>query len=147
VGALRYHADRVIEELSPQQRAVARRLFLRLIWLEEGTGTMAGRRMEKTALVEQVANPGMDERVLQRLADERLVVIRGEGEQATVEVVHDTLPIHWRRLQEWMQEDREFVFWRQRLSAALAEWERTNRDKGSLLRRARLAERPAGCAA
>jgi len=139
-GALRYHADRVIEGLSRKEQEVARRLFLRLIWLEEGTGTMAGRRIEKAALVEQTADPEANERVLQRLADERLVVLRGEGERATTELAHDTLPLHWDRLRQWVQEDREFVLWRQRLLMALAEWEHTGRDKGALLRRARLAE-------
>ena len=78
-GALRYHADRVLEGLSRQEQEVARRLFLRLIWLKEGTSTMAGRRIEKAALVEQTADPEANERVLQRLADKRLVVLRGEG--------------------------------------------------------------------
>ena len=139
-GALRYHADQVIKGLSRKEQEVARRLFLRLIWLEEGTGTMAGRRIEKAALVEQTADPEANERVLQRLADERLVVLRGEGERATTELAHDTLPLHWDRLRQWVQEDREFVLWRQRLLMALAEWEHTGRDKGALLRRARLAE-------
>ena len=139
-GALRYHADQVIKGLSRKEQEVARRLFLRLIWLEEGTGTMAGRRIEKAALVEQTADPEANERVLHRLADERLVVLRGEGERATTELAHDTLPLHWDRLRQWVQEDREFVLWRQRLLMALAEWEHTGRDKGALLRRARLAE-------
>jgi WD40 repeat protein len=139
-GALRYQADRVIEGLNRKEQEVARCLFLRLIWLEEGTGTMAGRRIEKAALVEQTADPEANERVLHRLADERLVVLRGDGERATTELAHDTLPLHWDRLRQWVQEDREFVLWRQRLLTALAEWEHIGRDKGALLRRARLAE-------
>jgi WD40 repeat protein len=139
-GALRYHADRVIEGLSPKERDVARRLFMRLIWLEEGAGTMAGRRVQKAMLVEQASDPEVEERVLQRLADERLIVVRGERERATAELVHDSLPLHWGQLRQWVQEDQAFVLWRQRLLVALAEWERTGRDKDTLLRRARLAE-------
>ena len=120
-GALRYHADRVLEGLSRQEQEVARRLFLRLIWLEEGTGTMAGRRIERQRWWNR-QRPQTNERVLHRLADQRLVVLRGEGERATTELAHDTLPLHWDRLWQWVQEDREFVLWRQRLLMALAEW-------------------------
>jgi WD40 repeat protein len=133
-GALRYHAGRVIDSLNPEEQKIARRLFMRLIWLDEQTGTMAGRRVEKSALIEE----NSDERVLQRLADERLVILRGQGELATVSLVHDTLPLHWERLREWMQEDREFLLGRQRLLAALTEWNRANRDEGALMRGALL---------
>jgi WD40 repeat protein len=139
-GALRYHADRVIEGWSPQEREMARRLFMRLIWLEEGAGTMAGRRIQKAMLVGQTSDPSREEHVLQRLADERLIVVRGEDEWATAELVHDTLPLHWGQLRQWVQEDQAFVLWRQRLLTALAEWERAGRDRDALLRRARLAE-------
>jgi WD40 repeat protein len=139
-GALRYHADRVIEGLSAEEQEVARRLLMRLIWLEAGAGMMAGRRIEKTALVEQGPNPGVDERVLQRLADERLVVLRGEREQATAELVHDSLPVNWEKLRQWVQEDRQFLLGRQRLGESLADWERTRRDEGTLLRGTPLAE-------
>ncbi len=139
-GALRYHADRVIEGLSPKERDVARRLFMRLIWLEEGAGTMSGRRVRKAMLVEQGSDTGMEERVLQQLADERLMVVRGERDGATAELVHDTLPLHWTQLRQSVQEDRAFVLWWQRLLVTLAEWERTGHDKDILFRRARLAE-------
>ena len=139
-GALRYHADRVIEGLGPDERELARRLLLRLIWLEEGAGVLAGRRVEKPGLVQQFHDPAAAERLLQRLADERLVALRAEGEQATAELVHDSLPLHWDRLQQWVQGDREFLLWRQRLRSALAEWDRTSHDVGVLLRGALLAE-------
>jgi WD40 repeat protein len=139
-GALRYHADRVIEELSPRERDVARRLFMRLVWLDESAGTMAGRRVQKGVLVAQASDPGMEERVLQQLADERLIVVRGEWEGATVELVHDTLPLHWTLLQQWVQEDRAFVLWRQRLLVTVAEWEHAGHDQDILFRGARLAE-------
>jgi hypothetical protein len=82
----------------------------------------------------------MDGRILQQLADARLIILRGEGDRATAELIHDTLPLHWGQLRAWVQEDHEFVLWRQRLLEALTEWERTKRDTGALLRRARLAE-------
>ncbi len=133
-GALHYHADRVIEGLGPEKQEVARRLFTRLVWLEEGAGAiMAGRRVEKTLLVGQFAVPEAAESVLQGLADKRLIVLRGNSEQATAELVHDTLPLHWDKLGQWVREDQEFILWRQRLRIWLAEWLRDKHDEGALL--------------
>ncbi|MGH9753187.1 MAG: tetratricopeptide repeat protein, partial [Blastocatellia bacterium] len=36
-------------------------------------------------------------------------------------------------LQSWIQEDREFLLWRQNLNVAIAEWKRVNEDTGALL--------------
>ena len=69
---------------------------------------MAGRRVEKAALVEQFSDPTTAERVLQGLADERLVVLRGEEVQATAELAHDTLPLHWEQLRGWVRENQKF---------------------------------------
>jgi WD40 repeat protein len=139
-GALRYHADRVIEGLHPIERGIARRILVRLIWLDEITGTMAGRRTTKEALIYQTVPSAQDERVLQRLADERLIVLRGQGNQATVELIHDTLPLNWEQLHSWVQEDRDALLWQQRLRADFAEWVHTGRDEGGLLRGVALNE-------
>ncbi len=137
-GALRYQADRVVGSLSGEEQAAARRLLTRLVWIEEGAATaIAGRRVSKDHLVEENA---LQERVLQRLADERLVQVRGGDGRATAELIHDSLPLHWERLKAWVSEDREFLLWRQRLHADLAEWERTGRDEGTLLRGAPFVE-------
>jgi tetratricopeptide (TPR) repeat protein len=36
-------------------------------------------------------------------------------------------------LQRWIQEDREFLLWRQKLNVVIAEWKRLNEDSGALL--------------
>src|SRR5262245_29866342 len=53
VGALRYHADRVIEGLSPKEREVACRLCMRLVWLEEGAGRRGGGGDQQAMLAEE----------------------------------------------------------------------------------------------
>jgi WD40 repeat protein len=134
-GALRYHADRVIEALQPEEQVVAQRLLLRLVWLDETTGTIAGRRVRKDELFESSSpDPQRVEFVLQRLADERLIVLRGETTFATAELIHDSLPLRWERLRQWMHADQEFLLWRQRLRAALDNWVHAHRDAGALLR-------------
>ena len=54
--------------------------------------------------------------------------------EQTVEVAHEALIASWSRLKGWLNEDRQFLLWRQRLNIHFAEWERTAKDSGTLLR-------------
>jgi WD40 repeat protein len=47
---------------------------------------------------------------------------------------------NWARLNTWLSESQEFLLWRRRLRASIAEWDRTGHDKESLLRGTVLAE-------
>ncbi len=58
----------------------------------------------------------------------------------TVEVAHEALIREWGRLRRWLDEDREFLLWQQRLRAALHQWTASEQDEGALLRGAPLAE-------
>ncbi len=79
--------------------------------------------------------------LVKQLADVRLVVTsRNINEQETVEVVHEALIRNWGKLREWMNTDRVFRAWQERLRAAKKLWEATNQDKDSLLRGAALVE-------
>ncbi len=64
---------------------------------------------------------------------------RATGVQS-VEVAHEALIRNWGRLRGWVDEDREFLLWSQRLKVALEEWERTDHDAETLLRGAPLTE-------
>ncbi len=75
------------------------------------------------------------------LADERLVVTgRNTQGQETVEVVHEALLRHWQPLRQWIEQDRQFRVWQNRLRLAVQEWKEKKRDEGALLRGTRLAE-------
>ena len=77
-----------------------------------------------------------------RLADTRLVVSNRDeatGEE-TVEIVHEALIGGWDRLRQWVEADRAFRTWQERLRAALHQWEASNKDEGALLRGVLLAE-------
>ncbi|NJL91289.1 MAG: hypothetical protein HC916_17020 [Coleofasciculaceae cyanobacterium SM2_1_6] len=79
--------------------------------------------------------------MVRQLADARLVVTsRNLQDQETVEVVHEALIRHWGVLRGWMEKDRVFRAWQERLRAAKGQWEATGKDAGSLLRGAVLAE-------
>ena len=69
------------------------------------------------------------------LADKRLIVTgTNETGKQTLEVVHEALIREWKRLKEWINVDREFRVWKEKLRYAQAEWETQNREDGHLLR-------------
>ncbi len=141
-GALRYHADGVIKNLGRVEKETVRRLLVGLVWIEEDEGyRIAGRRRSKQALLEDVRSAGKGgEVLLQGLADARLITLRGvEGDEPTVELIHDTLPLHWKALHSWVKENQEFLLWRQRLRPYERAWRESGRkDRSALLGGVRL---------
>jgi WD40 repeat protein len=79
---------------------------------------------------------------VQRLADARLVVTGRDAStgQETAEVAHEALIRSWGRLRGWMEMDRAFRVWQERLRAALHQWQASDQDEGALLRGVPLAE-------
>ena len=134
-GALARYADQVFAELDPRDQERARHVFLQLV--RPGEGTEDTRRL---ATRSDVGDADWD--LVQALADERLVVTGREaasGEE-TVEVVHEALIQRWGKLRAWLEIDRTFRAWQERLRATLRAWEISDRDDGALLRGAPLAE-------
>lgn len=133
-GALTRYADEVYDRLSEEDRERARRVFTQLV--RPGEGTEDTRR-----LVTRDELDDADWALVQRLADERLVVtgVDASGQQAA-EVAHEALIRRWTRLREWMDADRAFRVWQERLRAAIRQWEESDRDEGALLRGAPLVE-------
>ncbi|MCV3216350.1 WD40 repeat domain-containing protein [Plectonema radiosum NIES-515] len=63
---------------------------------------------------------------------------RGDGGEVspedTVEVVHEALIREWGTLRKWINANRQFRTWQERLKVALREWKNDNHDSGALLR-------------
>ncbi|MGD8807579.1 MAG: protein kinase, partial [Chloroflexota bacterium] len=133
-GALARYADEIYEQLTFQERRLARRVFTQMVRPGEGT--------EDTRRLATRSELGYEEwELAQRLADARLVVTgRTADGQKTVEVVHEALIRGWGRLREWMNSERTFRAWQERLRAAQRQWEETDRDTGALLRGVPLGE-------
>jgi len=133
-GALARHADEVLRDLGPAEREQARRLFVQLV--RPGEGTEDTRRL--------AARPelgAVEWNLVQQLADARLVVTgRDAAGREQVEVAHEALIQRWGRLRDWMEADRTFRAWQERLRAAVRQWQATDRDEGALLRGAPLTE-------
>ena len=134
--ALSNHAEAVYGKLSEQEQKQAQRIFLQLVYSQEGT--------KDTRWVATRGEVGEDcwGFLIQRLINARLVVTgcnEATGAE-TVEVAHEALIREWERLRGWVQDDYEFGIWRGRLRASLRQWKNANKDDGALLRGAPLVE-------
>jgi hypothetical protein len=67
-----------------------------------------------------------------KLANERLLVTNQSASdlERTVEIAHEAFISHWSTLRAWVNEDREFLLWRDRLGPLTAEWERAHAPFG-----------------
>ncbi|MEH1163927.1 helix-turn-helix domain-containing protein [Micromonospora sp. CPCC 205539] len=131
-GAIAQTAERVYDELGPQERQAVRRMFLRLTALGEGTDDT--RRPISRIELDGIADEGVIDAVLDRLAETRLVVL-GDG---TVQVAHEALIRGWPRLHRWLTDDRANLFIHRRLTDAAHTWASLQRDTGALYRGAQL---------
>ncbi|MEM9905352.1 MAG: hypothetical protein AAF921_10050 [Cyanobacteria bacterium P01_D01_bin.44] len=134
-GALARHADAKYNTLSPAAQAHVRRIFVQLV--HPGQGTEDTRRLATKA---ELGDTSWS--LVKELADARLVVtsLDPAQQQETVEVVHEALIRNWGQLQQWMETDREFRVWQDRLRGSMEQWSGSQQDEGALLRGAPLAE-------
>jgi hypothetical protein len=80
--------------------------------------------------------------IMKSFVKERLLVMSREEvtNEEIVEVAHEALIRRWGKLKELLNDDRQFLLWRQHLGLMLSEWHRTERNEGALLRGAPLDE-------
>jgi energy-coupling factor transporter ATP-binding protein EcfA2 len=134
-GAVAAKAEALFERLSLPEQEATRRLFLQLVHTaEEGNDTRRRERLEDI--------PESSRELVRRMADERLLITAGGTESGgeAVEVAHEALIRNWKRLADWLNEDREFLLWRERLRALLEAWDHGARSEELLLRGPALAE-------
>lgn len=131
-GAIAQTAERSYDSLSPYQRQVIRKIFLRLTALGEGTEDT--RRPIARAELDGIAEPEVITEVLDDLAEARLIVL---GEDS-VEVAHEALIRAWPRLHGWLTDDRAGLVLHRRLTEAAQTWQSLGRDDSALFRGGRL---------
>ena len=85
-------------------------------------------RPRQVSTKEQIGEQNWD--LVTRLADERLVTTREE----TVEVIHEALIRSWPQLRGWVDTDRDFRIWQNRLRPTVEEWKENKQDGSMLLR-------------
>jgi MinD-like ATPase involved in chromosome partitioning or flagellar assembly len=124
-------AESLFTHLAAQEQEATRRFFTRLVRPTRSD------EVGKETLLRVFINEfnSVELKVLNDFSYVHLVAIEqnGEGEPQTVKIADEALLRGWKRLQDWIIKDRDFLLWRQQLKTSIKDWENNNRDKGALL--------------
>jgi WD40 repeat protein/transcriptional regulator with XRE-family HTH domain len=143
-GAVAAAAERVYSDLGAHERALARRLFTRLVAVAEETADTR-RRVSRAELdgldAPHPAGGAGDPARGAGVADvvEQFVAARllTAGE-SSVEITHEALLRAWPRLRQWLDDDRAGLVLQRALADGAAAWEAAGHEPDSLLRGGRL---------
>lgn len=129
LGAMADSAQRFLDRLPPPDQQIIRHLFLELVRPDEQRH-LSRRRYRLAELSDDARS------LAARLVGERLLAINRSEEtgQETIEIAHEALIRTWTTLRQWLDQDMDFLIWRERLRVALADWERARRPAERLLR-------------
>jgi formylglycine-generating enzyme required for sulfatase activity len=138
-GAIRKHADWVLEKrlVTHTQREMARRIFVELTALGEGTEDSA-RRVAKDRLV-SLPGEGAEE-VLRVLTEERLVTTGREDGREIVSIAHEALIREWDTLRGWLDGRRQDILLQRDLERSAEDWLKARRNPDRLWRGSRLEQ-------
>ncbi len=132
--ALASSADALFDSLIPEEQTTVRRIFMRLVRAGDGL-EITSNRIRLDLLYQTGEAEDRIGRVLDKLVQARLVrVTQGDvAGDAQIEVAHEALVRNWPRLVAWLEQERESIRQRQRLTDAAEHWAQLNRDPGALL--------------
>lgn len=132
VGALQATADRLVAEMTPEQRATARRVLERLVSVE--AGEFARRRVARSELLSlDSVEGGRVLEVLKRFDEARLIVSDDSGGMAQYELAHDSLTLSWQSLVGWVRDDAQRIFDLRRLTTDVELWYASGKQETGLL--------------
>lgn len=128
-GAIAAQAEAAYRDMSEPARAALPSVLLAMVALDE---TGAGATSRATGRAAVATDTAHDE-ALEALVRARLVVSRGEGDDANVRPAHEALLKHWPRLAAIIREHREFLRSRARIEAQSRLWRDDREDPSRLL--------------
>jgi hypothetical protein len=122
-GALAGHADEVLDAMSPEERASAQQILVRLVTSERTRAVVS-----RAALVDPAVSGSAGDRAIERLLQAKLLIETG----GQVELVHDALIGAWSRLKTLLESSGADRAFRERVAAGAREWIAQNRPDGAL---------------
>lgn len=129
-GALATHADATVSELPAQSQRIARMIFERLVTPERTRDVV-----ETGELCELASDRQAAERVIEGLVNARLLVVRStDGDDAAVEIVHESMIESWPTLRRWLDDNHDQAEIVARIRAAAKQWHEAGQPAGLLWR-------------
>ncbi len=134
-GALVQHAEGVLAGLTAQEVSLAKKILLRLVTEDKTRRIMS---QQELLLGLQIEAQG----VLEKLVESRLVTIsrKKEEEKGECELVHEALVSNWKRLNNWLDENREEIGLLNQIEQAARLWEKRGRRIDDLWNKQALKE-------
>jgi cellulose biosynthesis protein BcsQ len=111
-------ADNKVSHLSHQQEEEVRRFFTRLVRVAKpDEGSFHTKIRVKVSEVSPLTPA-----VLALASSGVLIITESDGE-GSIEIATETLLMDWQRLRDWLDEDVDFLLWRQRLRDTIQDWQ------------------------
>jgi WD40 repeat protein len=135
-GALSRGADSLLASLDREQLGHAKALLLGLVKLD-AAGHDTRRSLDYAEAVARAGGGEVGRRLLSTLsggAGARLVVVRSQGDQSLVDLVHEALLREWETLRGWIEDDRSQLRCDETLGQRAATWAEQGRPWRSLPR-------------
>lgn len=164
-GVLTSRADELYGLLDARQKQIARQFFLRLVTPGDGVQDLRRRvRLSEltSILIDETPSEGaathrlgdtdhpddtmvLDDddldTVMVHYGKERLLIFdKDSAGQPTVEIAHEALIHHWKRLSDWINDHRTMLYLQRGLHEEAANWIRSGNDPSFLARGTRLAQ-------
>ena len=119
-GALAARAEDIWSSFTGAEQDATKHLLLRLVQTAEGVDATRRPAARSDITTTAISEQDLDA-VVARLASARLVTTSA-GEAGTVELAHEALIRGWPRLRGWIEQGRDELRTRQRISVAATEW-------------------------
>jgi hypothetical protein len=127
-GALAAYADEVLGTLAPAAQRMTRTVLQRLVTPERTRAIVS--RNELRGLAHDATSI---DAIVDQLVQARLLVVQ-QGEEATIELVHESLIHSWPTLTRWLDEDHEEAVYLAQVRTAATQWDQRGRAPGLLWR-------------
>jgi hypothetical protein len=142
-GTLNKRATAFYNRLSDSEKETIKHIFLALTQLGEGTEDTRRRVLEQDLITVKYTE-GVIDVMIQKLANERLIVTDKPGEttdkKMAIEVTHEALIREWELLRQWLDQDRANLLQQRKIEVLAQEWENSGRKSAYLLVGFRLKE-------
>lgn len=140
-GALAKRAEETYEGLNEEQKRASQQLLPRLVKLGEGAEDTR-RRALLGELYSLDLGRELAEATLQAYQESRLLTFGSDSKKhtPTVEVAHEALIRKWRRLGNWLDQNRDALRTQELLASEAAQWTTANKSTDFLARGARLEQ-------